>query len=638
MTSRFNKITFLLSFAGICLLVYNLVYYKSVVDDAYISFRYLDNWLAGNGLVFNPGERVEGYTNFFWIVLLSPFRLFGLSGEVASHVLSIIALALLLWSVYSTALAISNSRKAGWAAFLLGCGSVSLARWTMSGMETICFSTLLALANRQLAVQKRHSVLSSIFYSFAVLTRPTGALHVAIAFAAAIPWKVGKRAQNLKHLTLCFLIFLVMPLLHLGFRLSYYGYPFPNTFYAKLSGNLPSLIPIGIEYLVRFMVTGGIILVVLALLALIARQCYSPVFFILFLQVIFHMLYVVRVGGDYMLFSRFLVPVIPPLLVLSGIGIANTFEFLGGFGKRLLPATVFLVSLTLTFLSYQPYELKNFNTIRALRSEREIIADWLTENMSADTKIALNAVGVIPYRTGFYTIDMLGLNNLHIARAPADLTVDGQVFVGHFKHDGDYVCSLKPDIVITSGALLEPGRNREEVIIQGTANTFPGDREFLRSTSCKDFYQPVLHELMPQKFLLAFIRSDKPVLAQSRQFNPVSAEDWFREGLRMMQKARFNEAIDAFQRSFEIKPDSTCLMNLAFCYYDLQQYERAITLFERTLRMNPNQFDALYGLALAHRELGHKTEAVALWQKYIDTAPDSVWKETAKQYMDRLLR
>src|SRR5262245_37848737 len=37
-------------------------------DDAFISFRYAQNWLDGLGLVFNAGERVEGYTNFLWTV------------------------------------------------------------------------------------------------------------------------------------------------------------------------------------------------------------------------------------------------------------------------------------------------------------------------------------------------------------------------------------------------------------------------------------------------------------------------------------------------------------------------------------------------------------------------------------------
>lgn len=49
------------------------LYHFNVVDDAYISFQYARNWVSGRGVVFNPGEHVEGYTNFLWVALLAPF-------------------------------------------------------------------------------------------------------------------------------------------------------------------------------------------------------------------------------------------------------------------------------------------------------------------------------------------------------------------------------------------------------------------------------------------------------------------------------------------------------------------------------------------------------------------------------------
>ena len=45
--------------------------YDVVQDDAYISLVYSKNLVAGDGLVFNLGERVEGYTNFLWVMLLA---------------------------------------------------------------------------------------------------------------------------------------------------------------------------------------------------------------------------------------------------------------------------------------------------------------------------------------------------------------------------------------------------------------------------------------------------------------------------------------------------------------------------------------------------------------------------------------
>jgi hypothetical protein len=44
---------------------------RSPSDDAFISLRYAKHFAEGHGLVYNPGERVEGYTNFLWTVWLS---------------------------------------------------------------------------------------------------------------------------------------------------------------------------------------------------------------------------------------------------------------------------------------------------------------------------------------------------------------------------------------------------------------------------------------------------------------------------------------------------------------------------------------------------------------------------------------
>lgn len=43
---------------------------SSMIDDAFISFRYADNLAAGKGLVLNPGQRVEGISNLLWTVSL----------------------------------------------------------------------------------------------------------------------------------------------------------------------------------------------------------------------------------------------------------------------------------------------------------------------------------------------------------------------------------------------------------------------------------------------------------------------------------------------------------------------------------------------------------------------------------------
>src|SRR6187401_920414 len=60
-------------------------------DDALISLRYAQNLLHGNGLVWNPGERVEGYTNFLFVLGVSALGAVGVDLEAASRLINFVA-------------------------------------------------------------------------------------------------------------------------------------------------------------------------------------------------------------------------------------------------------------------------------------------------------------------------------------------------------------------------------------------------------------------------------------------------------------------------------------------------------------------------------------------------------------------
>ena len=63
-------------FAIVVLVAHAALYLGAMLDDAYIAFRYARQLAAGQGLVFNPGERVEGFTSFSWVLLSAAcFRL-----------------------------------------------------------------------------------------------------------------------------------------------------------------------------------------------------------------------------------------------------------------------------------------------------------------------------------------------------------------------------------------------------------------------------------------------------------------------------------------------------------------------------------------------------------------------------------
>ena len=56
-----------------------------VCDDSFISFRYALNLIEGSGLVYNPGERVEGYSNLLWTLLVALWMRLGADPVSHSH-------------------------------------------------------------------------------------------------------------------------------------------------------------------------------------------------------------------------------------------------------------------------------------------------------------------------------------------------------------------------------------------------------------------------------------------------------------------------------------------------------------------------------------------------------------------------
>ncbi|MFT5442480.1 MAG: arabinofuranosyltransferase, partial [Myxococcota bacterium] len=74
----------LLSILLACVFALNVDRYFFLGDDAFISFRYAKNLAMGHGIVWNPGEYVEGYTNFLWVLILAAGMRLGLSPETLS--------------------------------------------------------------------------------------------------------------------------------------------------------------------------------------------------------------------------------------------------------------------------------------------------------------------------------------------------------------------------------------------------------------------------------------------------------------------------------------------------------------------------------------------------------------------------
>ena len=121
------------------------VFWGYIVDDAYIPFRYLSNLLAGNGLVFNPGERVESYSNFLWIVILYPLSLLGVPLTVSSRVIGAAFFfgTILIGKRLIDEINPESRRSTNLCLPLFMAACPHMGFWATAGLETPAFSFLL---------------------------------------------------------------------------------------------------------------------------------------------------------------------------------------------------------------------------------------------------------------------------------------------------------------------------------------------------------------------------------------------------------------------------------------------------------------------------------------------------------------
>ena len=298
-------------------------------DDAFISFRYARNLMEGHGLVFNVAERVEGYSNFLWVIELAAiWKLFAVRPETASLALSVLCTAGCFVFVLRDALESpfdEHRRLNAWMAAGLLAGSATFAVWTSSGLETRQFSLLVLLGvyySGRIAGGYGKPLLASTWFGLAALTRPEGLMFglLSLAFETAREWK--DRDLRLKRFWQRLLPFAALVGGQFAFRYFYYGDLLPNTYYAK---HVRPWYESGFRYLVDATIeTGLYLLIPFAVLGAWKRlQKFQDSRSVLALTMIgAHAYYTMRIGGDHFEFR--LLDLYFPLLVVPAVeGMGN---------------------------------------------------------------------------------------------------------------------------------------------------------------------------------------------------------------------------------------------------------------------------------------------------------------------------
>jgi hypothetical protein len=420
-----------------------------VGDDAFISFRYARHLAEGQGLVWNTGERVEGYTNFLWVVLMAGALRLGWRPEVVSNALGIASGTALL-----VALLVFAARRAGWRNPIVWLAPLTLAlsrsftAWCTGGLETQLFTLLVFLASMAFLRERDRGwtlpIGSSSLYALATLTRPEGALFATVAglfFLGVLPI----RRSSVRTALVWALPYVVVVGTHLLWRHAYYGDWLPNTFYAKVAGAWWEQ---GLRYLHLFAEDYRILsFLALALLPLLGRDRFAPGLFLSSMGA--YLAYLAFIGGDRFEY-RFLVVVMPHLYLLIGEGL----RWISGLlldrpAARLVrdglvygAAVALLVATHLAARAPDPgrghsgvASLADIKAYADRRVEEGRFLRGLVEDglLPADLILCVGGAGAVPYYTDWPTVDRRGINDVTIARLP----LRERGVIGH-EHDAPY--------------------------------------------------------------------------------------------------------------------------------------------------------------------------------------------------------
>lgn len=463
-------------------------------DDAFISFRYARNLGQHGELVYNlaPYERVEGYTNFLWVLILGLFEALGLVPERIAPILTAMSslAALLLVALIGAQLRrrfgpAGRSKPTSTHAFEL-CDLFAPALlvtvpefvvWASSGLET-GFALALGLLAVWLWLGGRMP-LAAVATAATGLTRPDGVLWIA---AFGLGWlavvglerrRGGKPSSAIawRRVAIAAALFVLPLAAALVFRRVYYGEWLPNTWAVKQHGAALRDV-YGVAYLEFWAVNLG--LVAVAPLMLLLRPRHLP----LLLPILVQLCWAWSIGGDFMAYGRFLLPATTLLALLLGLALAE-FRETRPWTKHAW--AVLAAMLLLASAGRIPARLQSdradahlhlderspgFESVDAMHRfavVRLAAGRLLAERVPPDTLITVGAAGAMPYASMLPALDSYGLVDPGVVAATKPRTQGARP--GHQLHASiDYMKSHGPDLMCHVGyageRLPPPGLDR----------------------------------------------------------------------------------------------------------------------------------------------------------------------------------
>jgi arabinofuranosyltransferase len=449
--------------AGSTILALSLIRTAWLCDDAYISFRTADNILNGYGPVWNVAERVQAFTHPLWLAICT--IAFAMTGSVyyTAMALGIVLTCASVWLMASR-LALTPQHLIVCFAALLS--SKAWIDYSTSGLENplthllvICFVITMAAEGMQGTVRLRNL---SFIAALLALNRLDLILIVAPVLGYEC-WRIGARTA-----VRALMIGLLPLIAWTIFATFYYGTPFPNTAYAKLTNEMTAGVrwDRGIDYLIRTLIADPVTLPVIVLSVFSLSRQRRTTGAMLFAGMSLYLLYVVNIGGDFMM-GRFLsAPFVMSVALLARAGWLQSKTL-----ARVTAAVMFVLGL---LAPWEPALLSGYGyayahrqifgpepwgdadppTVRVRRITDERLAyyeatgllkvgtqgiplhPWVTQGLELRAKqdpvVVLENVGFRGYYAGprVHIVDLLALGDPLLARLPGG---SRDAIMGHFR-------------------------------------------------------------------------------------------------------------------------------------------------------------------------------------------------------------
>ena len=412
------------------------------IDDADIFFVYARNFAQGHGLVYNiGGEQVEGFTSLLWTLICA--CLFRLN----DHIEILLYLVNLLIGIATLWVCLRRVQKPVVFLLLLAAAPAWFAWCQVTLMESGLWCMLLTLL--VLAVAERRPVMAALLLPLLVVTRPESMLWGAWLIlmlgwgaAGAAGWRKGLKASVLP---MTWFVGVLAALV--GFRLLYFGYPVPNTYYAKVSPNMLYDLRNGLAYLWGYLSSNpAVALLSVIWLRVIVRGLRhgmkdpDPSTLLAF-SLLPGIAIPVLVGGDHFGGYRFFQPLWPLLCLLAvREWPAITARF------RPVSAVAAAVALVLCGWLLFPVKARLSHEFRIAREGRETGAALtaMFGDLDEYPTVATITAGGSKFAYPGTVLDLMGLNATEMAHAPGPRTG----YKNHTSFNRNIFYAWYPDILL----------------------------------------------------------------------------------------------------------------------------------------------------------------------------------------------